>query len=159
MSDASNPADAAARMMQDMWKAFLPPSGAAPGATAAPGAPANPFMPTPDMVRGMQTAFFSAMEESAERVMRTPQFLEAMQKGMQESLAMQQQLRSYLQANIDQSMQAAGTSGSGGTEAATVAALQRIERKLDQLGERMDAVERGGQGVGISTSGGKDDPA
>lgn len=141
MSDP-NPAEAATRMMQDMWKAFMPSSGT-PGAA---GATANPFAPTPEMVRGMQNAFFSAMEENAERMMRTPQFLDAMQKSMTESLAMQQQLRTFLQSNLEQSMPggAASPGGPGSADAgpAIVAALQRIERSLDQIGERLDTVEQ-----------------
>jgi hypothetical protein len=141
MSDSANPAaDAAARMMQDMWKAFMP---AAAASTPSPAA-GNPFVPTPDMIRSMQNAFFAAMEENAERMMRTPQFLEAMQKGMQESLAMQQQLRSHLQSNLDQSMRAAGASGTDDASPAIVASLQRIERSLDRITERLDALEAAG---------------
>jgi len=137
MSDPANPADAAARFMQDMWKAFTPGAAGSTGAGSG-SAPPMPFMPTPEMVRSMQSTFLTAMEEAAERTMRTPQFLDAMRRGMEESLAMQQQLRAFLQQNVEQSMHAAGAD----TGAATVAALQRIERKLDRLEERLDAIER-----------------
>ncbi len=143
MSDPANPADAAARFMQDMWKAFTPGAAGSPGAgagAASGSTPSMPFMPTPEMVRSMQNAFLTSMEEAAERTMRTPQFLDAMRRGMEESLAMQQQLRAFMQQNLEQSMPAA--TGGGDVAAATVAALQRIERKLDRLEERLDAMER-----------------
>ena len=134
MSDPANPADAAARFMQDMWKAFTPGAAGSTGAGSG-SAPPMPFMPTPEMVRSMQSTFLTAMEEAAERTMRTPQFLDAMRRGMEESLAMQQQLRAFLQQNVEQSMHAAGAD----TGAATVAALQRIER---EHGARLDGGRR-----------------
>lgn len=100
-----------------------------------PGVPAQPASPV-DTFRQFQTTMLSAMSQWCEEYMRSPQFLESMKQSMDNALSMRQQMESFVKQATDQSMTDALAGGF-----ATADALQRLERKIDTLQARLDAIE------------------
>lgn len=116
---------------------FNPAAGfAAPGAGMPYGAGAAAF--TPDALRRMQGAFFDAMAQYAEQYMRTPQFLEAMKRSMDQSLQFRRQMDDFLKTN----MASAFESASGGATSEILGAIRQSTSQLQaHIDERLAAME------------------
>ncbi len=141
-----NPMDAAAAFWKDAWQkmATSMPGGAMPGMPAVPAMnPADPstWMPSPDAVRRMQTAFLDAMASFAEQYMRSPQFLEAMKRSMDQALDLRQKMEQMMKANLSSAFDTA----SGGSASDVMTAIRELDSKLntklETLADRLDAIE------------------
>jgi hypothetical protein len=153
-TNAPNPMDAAAAFWKDAWgrMATTMPGGTPGGMGAMPGGlpgmpagmnPADPstWMPSPDAVKRMQSAFLDAMANFAEQYMRSPQFLEAMRKSMDQGLQLRQQMEQFMKTNMSTAFDAA----SGGSSSDVIAAIRELESrlgsKLNDLSERISNLE------------------
>src|SRR6188472_2757946 len=85
---------------RDMWARAG--AGGMPGMPGMPGvdpsAAASAF--TPDAMRRMQAAFYESMAQYAEQYMRSPQFLEAMKRSMDQAMQFRQQMDDFLKSNM-----------------------------------------------------------
>lgn len=104
-----------------------------------PTMPAQPSTPM-DAFRQFQATMLNAMSQWCEEYMRSPQFLESMKQSMDNALSMRQQMESFVKQATDQSMTDALAGGF-----ATADAVQRLERKIDTLQARLDAIEANGK--------------
>src|SRR5262245_29225922 len=109
-----NPMDAAMSFWRDAWARVGSAAGqGASGGTSGSGAPnaADPmgWMPTPDTVRKMQSAFMDAMAATAEQYMRSPQFLDAMKQSLESAVNMRRQMEEYLRRNMQESLRTPAT--------------------------------------------------
>lgn len=104
---------------------------------------AAPWMLTPEALKKMQGAFLDAMAKHADEYMRTPQFLEAMKRSMDQALQFRQQLDGVLRQQASQAYSAA--SGGAGAELleAVRAGERRVTQRLDELAERVTRLEGG----------------
>lgn len=107
----------------------MPGMAGMPGA-ADPGAAAAAFM-SPDAMRRMQAAFFEAMAQYAEQYMRSPQFLEAMKRSMDQALQLRRQMDDFLKFN----MASAFESATGGSNSEILGAIRQT---ADQLKAHID---------------------
>lgn len=149
-SPQPNPADAMVAFWKDAWSRMGPtPSGAAAtqptgAATAIPGMPPgmDPFgwVPTPEMMRRMQSAFMDAMASSAEQYMRSPQFLDSMKQSLDAATQMRRQMEETLRRNLGDALKTPGQAGGD-----VVAALHEMESRLaasiDAVNTRLDELE------------------
>lgn len=143
--------------MPSMNMPGMPNMSGIPGMGAMPGmdpAAAAAFL-SPDVLRKMQAAFFDAMAQHAEQYMRSPQFLEAMKRSMDQALQFKRQMDDFLKSNMANAFETA--SGGANTEILsairqTSAQLQtHIDSQLSRLEARIANLEQaGGQGRGDS---------
>lgn len=168
-SPTPNPADAMVAFWKDAWARMGAPapgaSAAQPGAASGfpgmsgmsgmPGGPNNMdplgWMPTPEMMRRMQSAFMDAMASSAEQYMRSPQFLESMKQSLDSATQMRRQIEETLRRNVGDAFKTPGQSGGdvvaalhemeARLAAALTAATDAVNARFDDLGARLDRVE------------------
>lgn len=98
--------------------------------------------PTPDAAAQMRKAFFEAMSQHAEQVLRSEAFLQAMKQGMDNALAWQHALNQVMQKGL------AAMQMPSRTDAEHLAVLVRgmEDRLLDRLSEieqRLERIESG----------------
>lgn len=144
-ANTQNPMDAAAAFWKDAWSRMATQMpGAAPSMGAIPSMnPADPstWLPSPDAVKRMQAAFLDAMANFAEQYMRSPQFLEAMKKSMDQGLQLRQQMEQFMKS----SMSSAFDTASGGSTASVITAIRELESRLnsrlDDLSDRLSDLE------------------
>ncbi|MBL9118963.1 MAG: hypothetical protein JNL80_03495 [Phycisphaerae bacterium] len=126
----------------------MPGMAGIPGMGAMPGmdpAAAASFM-SPEVLRRMQGAFFEAMAQYAEQYMRSPQFLEAMKRSMDQALQFKRQMDDFLKSNMANAFETA--SGGANTEILgairqTSAQLQsHIDSQLSKLDARIANLEQ-----------------
>lgn len=108
---------------------------------------AQPHWPmTPDAVKQMQSAYLDALARYADQYMRSPQFLDAMKKSLDQALAFRKQVDTMLK----DSASGAFTAATGGTSAEILTAVRqaesRLNERLDDISGRIDRLERGGRG-------------
>ncbi len=108
------------------------------GKMASAGVAAPPT--SPDMMAGMRKAFFGAMTEYADDFMRSEQFLTAMKKSMDSSLALRQQINQFLTSGL-QSAQMPTRSDTDHIVLLVRGLEDRIVGKLDALSERVEQLE------------------
>lgn len=127
-SSSPPPADPITAFWRDVW-ARAAASSSMPGMPGMPGAapsdPAGPFL-SPDALRRMQAAFFDAMAQYAEQYMRSPQFLDAMKRSMDQAVQFRQQMDDFLKSN----MAAAFESASGGASTEILGAIRQVTAQL-----------------------------
>jgi hypothetical protein len=139
----ANPVDPMTAFWRDVWArgaAAMPnmPNmggmGTIPGMGAMPGmdpAAAAAFM-SPEVMRRMQSSFFEAMAQYADQYMRSPQFLEAMKRSMDQALQFKRQMDDFLKSNMANAFETA--SGGANTEI-----LGAIRQSSAQLQAHLDA--------------------
>jgi hypothetical protein len=116
-----------------------------PFAAAAGGSPFDPAamasaMMTPEALRRMQSAFFDAMAQHAEQTMRSPQFLEAMKRSMDQALQHKRQMDDFLKSNMASAFETA-TGGANGeilnairqSHAEVLSELKKLETRVANL--------------------------
>lgn len=134
--------DPVSTFWRDLWTRVAAAGQSAPGMNAGAAAP---FM-TPEAVKKMQAAFYDAMAQYAEQYMRSPQFLEAMKKSMDQAMALRRQMDGFLKQN----MATAFDTASGGSHAEILTAIRQsaaqTQEKLDRIEQRVAALEEA-QGV------------
>lgn len=108
------------------------------GRMAGAGVAAPPT--SPDMMAGMRKAFFGAMTEYADEFMRSEQFLTAMKKSMDSSLALKQQINQFLTSGL-QSAQMPSRSDTDHIVLLIRGLEDRVIKKLDALSERIEQLE------------------
>ncbi len=112
---------------------------AAPNGAAAPG---YGWMPTPEVMKRMQSAWFDAMAEYADQYMRSPQFLESMKRSMEQAVGLRQQMEEFLKSSMGASLKTAGP----GATTEILSAIARIESgmrtEMASLAERLSRLER-----------------
>jgi hypothetical protein len=97
-------------------------------------------MMTPEALRRMQSAFFDAMAQHAEQTMRSPQFLEAMKRSMDQALQHKRQMDDFLKSNMASAFETA-TGGANGeilnairqSHAEVVAEIRKLESRVAHL--------------------------
>lgn len=131
---------------RDMWA-----RSSAQGQSPVPGMPPMPNMPgmdpaaflNPEAMKRMQSAFFESMAQYAEQSMRSPQFLEAMKRSMDQAMRFRQQMDDFLQSNMASAFDAA----TGGANAEVLGAIRllskQVDAKLSDLSERVARLESG----------------
>lgn len=129
---------------RDVWARSAAAGGA--GGAAMPGMPgvggdaAAAFM-TPEAMRRMQGAFFEAMAQYAEQYMKSPQFLEAMKRSMDQALQFRQQMDSFLKNNMASAFDAA----TGGSNAEVLGAIRQmgsqLQAQIAKIDERVSDLE------------------
>lgn len=126
------------------WRDVMARAGVpAPTMPQMPAAPAGmSFVPTPDMVRKMQSAWYDAMSEYAEQYMRSPQFLESMKKSMDQAVQMRQQVEEFMRTSMASSMKTAGVGGTTEILAAIKQSESAIRTELESLAERVSRLEK-----------------
>ena len=137
--------DAITAFWRDVWARSAAGASAA-GAGPIPGMPNIPGMGvgagampdaamfTPEAMRRMQSAFFDAMAGYAEQYMRSPQFLEAMKRSMDQAMQFRQQMDDFLKSNMATSFEAA----TGGANTEILAAIRHSAAQLQTLLSKMD---------------------
>lgn len=170
MSQQANPMDAAMAFWKEAFTRFgsaaqaagaaaasATSGGAGPSSTpgAAPGGttPLDPaaWMPTPEMVRRMQSAFLDAMAAASEQYMRSPQFLDAMKASLDGALRMRQEMDALLRRQVGEAMSGSSAAAAGGSGAAgipdpgVVRELRemeaRLQARLDEIDARLSTIE------------------
>lgn len=155
--------DAMTAFWRDVWArsaAAMPNAGAAmPGFGAMPGMPGMPNMAgmdpaaaaaafmSPEVLRRMQATFFDAMAQHAEQFMRSPQFLEAMKRSMDQALQFKRQMDDYLKSNLSNAFETV----SGGANTEILSAIRQssaqlqahIDSRIDRLEARVARLEGG----------------
>jgi hypothetical protein len=121
---------------------------------ASAGAALNPFDPPTDNARKMRTALFTAMSESADQFMRSPQFLEFVKQSSDVQTDFRAKLNEFLTAARHDSQGVAREdidSVISNMHHMGVRILDRMEElgtRLDAIGARLDALEGKGEGSG-----------
>lgn len=137
---------------RDVWARSAAGAGM-PGMPPIPGMPGFPGMGqagtdasfgaafTPDAMRRMQGAFYEAMAQYAEQYMRSPQFLEAMKRSMDQAMQLRQQMDGFLKSN----MATAFESATGGSNAEILGAIRQsssqLQSQIAKIDERLSDVE------------------
>lgn len=117
--------------------------------SAGAGMPGMPNMPgmgqpvdasvasafTPEAMRRMQGAFFEAMAQYTEQYMRSPQFLEAMKRSMDQAMQFRQQMDDFLKSN----MATAFESATGGSNSEILGAIRHSSALLQSQIAKIDA--------------------
>lgn len=103
-----------------------------------------------DAMKQMRKAFFGAMSEYSEEYMRSEQFLQAMKKGMDNSLAMRKQVNEFLTRNV-QGAQMASSSDTDNIVLLMRGMEERIMGKLDDLADRVQRLETSQNGASKSS--------
>ena len=99
------------------------------------------WMPTPDMVRRMQSAFLDSLAAASEQYMRSPQFLEAMKSSLDSAVRMRGEMEDYLRRNISDAMGAPGQADMWPVSA-VIEMESRLQSRLDEIAQRLDRLER-----------------
>jgi len=141
------PIDPITGFWRDMW-ARTAATGGMPGMPGMPnmGDPAasGAFL-TPEAMKRMQSAFYDAMAQYAEQYMRTPQFLEAMKKSMDQAMQFRQQMDGFLKQNMSQAFETA--TGGANTEILTAIrqSTTQLQMQIAKLEERIAELEGGSE--------------
>ncbi|MFO0827332.1 MAG: hypothetical protein U0572_04210 [Phycisphaerales bacterium] len=117
---------------RDVW------ARAAAGATmpgAAPTGDAAAAFMTPEAMRRMQAAFFDAMAQYAEQYMRSPEFLAAMKRSMDQALQLRQQMDDFLKSNMATAFEAA----TGGSNSEILGAIRQTSAQIQAQLSKLDA--------------------
>lgn len=138
------PTDPVTAFWRDMWARYAGSAGThgeTPSATGfGAGFGTGAFL-SPDAMRRMQAAFYDAMAQYAEQYMRSPQFLEAMKRSMDQALAFRQQMDSFLKSNMATAFEAS----TGGANSEVLGAIRQVAANLDsrlgQIEARLSQVE------------------
>lgn len=127
--------------------------------TAGFGQPAP--SPQDEMFRQMRQAFFDAWGQYCEEFMRSPAFLEALKKTMDNALAFRQQLNEFLTRSLHEG-QAPARADTDSILLVVRSLEERVLNRVEELSERVDAladkVGRGssaGGGATPTSSGGR----
>ena len=137
---------------RDVWARSAASAGASgmPGMPGIPGMPGMPGMPgtgqsadpfaggaafTPEAMRRMQGAFYEAMAQYSEQYMRSPQFLEAMKRSMDQAMQFRQQMDDFLKSN----MATAFESATGGSNSEILGAIRQSSTQLQAQLSKIDA--------------------
>lgn len=127
---------------RDVWARWS--TTGAPGA-GMPGMPggmgdASTFF-SPDAVRRMQAAFYDAMAQYAEQYMRSPDFLAAMRRSMDQAMQFRSQMDDFLKSNMASAFETA----TGGANSEILGAIRhsasQIQTQIGKLEERVAAIE------------------
>lgn len=111
-----------------------PMGGAMPGFDPQTAA----AMFSPEAMRRMQAAFYDAMAQQAEQTMRSPQFLEAMKRSMDQALQVKRQMDDFLKSNLANAFETA----TGGANTEILAAIRQSSAQLQaHLDARIDRIE------------------
>lgn len=112
--------------------------GAMPGAIPGVDPAAAAAFFSPDVLRRMQGAFFDAMAQHAEQYMRSPQFLEAMKRSMDQALQFKRQMDDFLKSNMSNAFETV----TGGANTEILGAIRQTSAQLQaHLDARMDRLE------------------
>jgi len=144
---------------RDLWARSSAAAGAAGGMPGgmpggSPGMPGMPGMPgavpgaeafagafTPEAMRRMQATFFEAMAQNAEQTMRSPQFLEAMKRSMDQALQFRRQMDDFLKSNMSTAFEAA----TGGANSEVMGAIRlsttKLQEQIARIDERLSGLE------------------
>ena len=136
------------RLWMDLFTRALTPDGGGGGGSGAPAARS-----TGDAAREMRSVTFNAMSKQADRLMRSPDFLDAMKQTMDASLDMQRRTREWLTQARHQ------TEGVAVKDVDSLMVLMRhmetrvldrmdvLSEQLARIEDRLDAIERRATGA------------
>jgi hypothetical protein len=135
----------AAQRFTQIWTDFA-------GKVASAGMAFQPDNAPPDVARRMRDAMLAAMASYAEQFMRTPEFMEMMKQSMQASLDLRKQLNDFLtrahhgaqgvaRQDVDAVMAAIRH-----METRALDRLEALSRRVEELSERLEALEGRGRG-------------
>ena len=132
-----------AQKLTNVWAEFASKLTSA-GLTIDPAAGNSP----PDMARHMRDATLSAIGQYAQQVMRSEQFLDMMKKSMEASINWQRQMNEFL-TKAHHSSQSVAQSDVDDLhrsvrhlEQRTLDQIEQIGCKLDQIAQRLEAIEK-----------------
>ena len=130
----------AAQQMANLWMEYVTKMGTAGMAFRAGDAPT-------DASRSMRDAGFTAMEQTADRFMRTPQFLEMMKQSLDASIAFRKQLNDFF-TEAQHSVQGVARRDMDGMtrairrmETRVLGRLEELCERIDRMSQRIDALE------------------
>ncbi len=157
-----NPMDPMLSFWKEAWArmAVAAPAGGMPGTagTAAPDGTASipgfapgvdplGWMPTPDMLRRMQSAFLDTMASASEQYMRSPQFLDQMKQSFDAALEMRRQMEEMVRRGATGLVSGDPLTTPGQVSADLLAGLRgmesRLNARLDDLATRIASLESG----------------
>jgi hypothetical protein len=127
---------------RDVWARWSTTGAPGAGMAGMPGGMGDPstFF-SPDAVRRMQAAFYDAMAQYAEQYMRSPDFLAAMRRSMDQAMQFRSQMDDFLKSNMASAFETA----TGGANSEILGAIRhsgsQIQAQIAKLEERVAAVE------------------
>lgn len=161
-----NPMDPMLSFWKEAWArmAVAAPAGGVPGTPGTavpgaglpntggfPGAGADPlgWMPTPEMLRRMQSAFLDTMASASEQYMRSPQFVDQMKQSFDAALDMRRQMEEMIRrgaTGLGGGLVAGDPLATPGQAAAELLAglramESRLTARLDDLAMRIASLE------------------
>lgn len=117
------------------------------GKMMAAGMAASPDAPPPDAMRQARTALFQGMSDMLDRTMRSPEFMAAMKRNLDQAMDVQRKT-ARMMGDLQHGFQAANQDDIGGImrrlsnlEQRAVNGMERLQESLDEILERLDRLE------------------